>query len=130
MFITPLYAAAFGLLYVFLALNVIRLRFRYRIGYGEGEHGDLIKAVRAHANFGEYVPMALILMWIVESMTFSSVLVFWLGAALLVARVLHVFGMLYPKSMLICRQVGMVVTLAVIVIASVQLLTFYLPASI
>lgn len=130
MFITPLFAAAFGLFYVFLATLVIRLRIQHRVGYGDDQRIDLIKAVRTHANFAEYVPFALILMWILESMTFSSMLVFWLGAALLVGRVLHVFGMLYPKKMMVCRQIGVLTTLAVIVIASVRLLIFYLPASI
>ncbi|RBP50785.1 MAPEG family protein [Arenicella xantha] len=130
MFVTPLFAAVLGLLYVLLAFNVIRFRIRYRVAYGESDNIELIKASRIHANFGENVPFALFLMWMVESMTLSSFEAFWLGSILLIGRVLHVVGMAYPKNLMICRQIGVLATLGVIVKACITLLMFYIPVSV
>ena len=130
MFITPLYGAVFGLFYVLLGFNVIRLRMTERVAYGDAGNKDLVKAIRIHANFAEYVPFALVLMWFVETMTFSTTPVFWYGAVLLLGRVLHVFGMAYPKTMMLCRQLGMIATFAVILIASITLIIHYMPISV
>ena len=130
MIVTPMFAALFGVFYVLLAGNVIRLRISGKVAYGDGGNRDLIKAIRTHANFAEYVPFTLLLLWFVESMTFSTTFVFWLGVILLLGRVLHVLGMAYPRSLMFCRQIGMVLTLCVILAASVQLLSHYLPFSV
>ena len=60
--ITAVYAAALALLIVALMLRVVRLRWRLRIGIGSGEDRVLARAVRAHANAIETVPLALLLM--------------------------------------------------------------------
>jgi len=130
MFVTPLFAAVFGLLYVLLAIYVIRLRIRSKVAYGDNGDKALIKAIRIHANFAEYVPFTLLLLWLLESMTFATPQAFWLGSLLLIGRVLHVMGMAYPKTMMICRQIGMLATFAVILLASVLLLLHYMPVSI
>jgi len=130
MIVTPMFAALFGVLYVLLAFNVVRLRIGGQIAYGDGDNRDLMIAIRTHANFAEYLPFTLLLLWFVESMTFSITLVFWLGTILLIGRVLHVLGMAYPKSLMICRKIGVVVTLSVILVASTRLLFHYLPISI
>jgi len=106
MFVTPLYAAVFALLYVMLAINVIRFRLSEKVSFGDGGNSELKKAIRIHANFSENVPLALLLMWFLESMTFDTPMVFWLGAILLLARVSHVVGMMHPKSFMIFRKIG------------------------
>jgi len=130
MFVTPLFAAIFGVLYTLLAINVVRLRLSEKVSLGNGGNRGLTRAIRIHANFIEYVPIALLLMWFLESMTFGTQEVFWLGALLLVARVAHVFGMLYPESLMICRKIGVILTLGIILKASISLFLFYLPVSI
>lgn len=130
MFVTPLFAAIFGFLYVVLSFNVIRFRFGHKIILGDGENPEMIKAIRIHANFAEYVPFALMLMWFLESMAFATQEVFWLGAVLLLGRVAHVFGMTYPDSLLICRQIGVLATFGVILKASISLVLYYLPVSV
>lgn len=130
MFVTPLYAAVFALLYVMLAINVIRFRLSEKVSLGDGGHSELRKAVRIHANFSEYVPLSLLLMWFLESMTFDTPLVFWLGAILLLARVGHVVGMMHPKNFMIFRKIGVAMTLLVILVASIRLFLHYLPVVI
>jgi len=61
--ITPLFAAIFALGYLYLAIVVIKIRRSEKITYGlenrdSVKNRDLEKAVRIHANFIEYVPLA------------------------------------------------------------------------
>lgn len=125
--ITPLFGAMFGLIYVVLSLNVVRYRFAHKVSFGSGGNKHLEMASRAHANFIEYVPLALLLMWFLESLTLSANEVFWSGAILLIARVSHAFGVLYPKQLLLLRQFGAIATFAVLIKLSISLLKHYLP---
>lgn len=47
--------------YFRLFMNVIKLRREYKISIGDAKNIELIRAIRAHANFSEYVPLSLIL---------------------------------------------------------------------
>lgn len=127
MLVTPILAALLALVYVYLSLNVIKYRFRGRISAGDGGNRDLAVAIRIHANFIEYVPFTLILLWFIETVLFESQLVWVLGLLFLVARVLHIFGMKKPKSFLVLRQIGMVVTLTVMLAAAIRIIWHYLP---
>ncbi len=125
-----MFAAFFALLYVALTFNVIRHRFSKKISLGHGDDKATQIAVRSHANFIEYVPMALLLFYFVEVITLSSTLVFYLASALLIARVFHFFGMADARNLLILRQIGTVVTLFVIIIAAGALALSYIPFSV
>ena len=128
--ITPLFAAILGLMYVALSLNVIRYRLASKILSGTGGNKDLRRAVRTHGNFMEYVPIALLLMWFIETLTLSSDSVFWLGSVLLIARVSHAFGMFYPEQFMVLRQLGVVATFGVILKACISIFLHYAPLSI
>lgn len=128
--ITPLFAAIFGLMFIVLSFSVIRIRFGEKISTGHADHRGLEKAVRIHANFAEYVPLALLLMWFVESISLSSGLVFWLGCILLLARVAHAIGMQNPRQFLVLRQIGVLATFAVIATCCINLVWWYLPVNL
>lgn len=127
MFMTPLFAAILGLLFVYLSYGVIKFRMAHRIASGSGEVAALERAIRAHANFAEYVPLTLILLWFVETLTMSSTLVLLFGSVFVFGRILHVIGMVRPQRWMILRQLGMVLTLSVIAILSIYLLYWYYP---
>jgi uncharacterized membrane protein YecN with MAPEG domain len=127
---TPLFAAIFALIYIALAALVIRLRMSNQVSLGDGDLSELKRAVRVHGNFIEYVPISLILLWFVETISFSHGLAFVLGWILLVARILHIIGMLKPKSLFVLRQIGVIGTFAVLIIASVNLISHYLPIAL
>jgi uncharacterized membrane protein YecN with MAPEG domain len=117
-------------MYVALSINVSRYRFGAKVSLGTGESSNLERAIRAHGNFIEYVPFALLLMWFIETLTLSANVVFWLGSILLIARVCHAFGMYYPRQLLILRQLGTLATLGVIIKASISIFQYYMPVSI
>lgn len=128
--ITPLFASLFAILFVVLSLRVALRRRRRRISIGSGGDEELEIAIRAHANFIEYVPIALILMWFLEVIAHASGLVLILGTALFFARLAHIVGITDTQNKLIFRFVGMIVTFAVILISSAVLIWHYLPVVI
>ena len=64
--ITAFYAALLGLLGAALTINVIVNRVRSKVDVGDGGVAKLAQAVRAHANFAEQAPLALIVIGLAE----------------------------------------------------------------
>ena len=60
--ITALYAGLLALLLVLLALRVVRLRWKFRVGLGDGGERAMTRAIRVHGNATEHVPIALLLL--------------------------------------------------------------------
>ena len=58
--ITAFFASVLALIYIKLSRNIILLRREHKISLGSGKSKDLEKAIRAQANFNEYVPLGLI----------------------------------------------------------------------
>jgi uncharacterized membrane protein YecN with MAPEG domain len=56
--VTPVWAAAFALLFVLLSVRTLRLRRQLGIALGDSGNETLQRAIRVHANFAEYVPAA------------------------------------------------------------------------
>lgn len=55
--VTSIYAAILGLMLMGLSINVIRARRKYRAGLGDANNLQVVRRVRAQANFSEYAPM-------------------------------------------------------------------------
>ena len=75
-----------------------------------------LRAMLAHANFAEYVPLALLLIYLVEVAPASAVLVHALG------RALHAWGVSRSPEDFRFRVAGMSLTLASLLVASLYLL--------
>jgi len=120
--VTPIYAALLALLFVFLSLRTIRLRQRHRVALGDGDNPELRRAMRAHANFAEYVPFALLLVYFVERDGAHLTLVHALGLALLAGRLLHAWGVSQPREDFRFRVTGMVLSFGVLLTAALLLL--------
>ncbi len=124
--ITALYAAPLALLFVVLAFRVIGQRYRTRTAIGTGHDRGLERAARVHANFAEYVPIALLLILLAELLGAAA---WWLhvsGAALLIGRAFHAYGVSQSQENLRLRQVGMVLTFTVIIAGAIALLVLVL----
>lgn len=121
--IVPVYAALLALIYVFLALRVIRARRGARIAIGTGGNPALARAIRVHGNFGEYVPFALLLLSFAEIQGRPA---WWINAlcvALIAGRLVHAYGVSQEKENFLLRTVGMVITFFVLGAVSVTLLS-------
>ena len=119
MIVTPLYAALLALWFMCLTLRVINLRRAARVSLGDGGDPALTRAIRGHANFAEYVPLALLLLAILELSRFSIYLIHALGIVLLVGRLLHGYAFAFAAESKFGRYWGAVLTFAVIVIEAV-----------
>jgi len=96
--ITALYAAL--LLAVFVALSALvgRQRGRANVSILHGDDMDLAVAIRRHGNFVEYVPLALVLMALIEANGGSALFLHVVGVLLLVCRIAHPFGLKHDKG--------------------------------
>jgi uncharacterized protein len=122
---TSLYAALLAIICIVLAGRVGAMRGNKNISLGDHGDADLIVANRRHMNFVENVPLALLLMALVELNGGSKTLLHVFGASLLVARLIHPFGLDMDSVTRWQRLAGAGVTALVIVAASITLLWQY-----
>jgi uncharacterized membrane protein YecN with MAPEG domain len=115
MFVTPLYAGVLALWFVILSARVVNLRRRGVLFGDNGEIG-VIRIVREHANFAEYVPLALLLMGFLEVNHYSIYVLHALGVMLVVARLFHGFALSFGLKMRFWRVVGAALTFIVLLI--------------
>lgn len=123
---TALYAALLGLMFVVLSIKVIKQRRRYQVGIGSKGEATLERAIRVHANFAEYVPFALLLLFLAEYSGLATVYLHVLGATLVLGRFSHAFGVSQLKEPLQFRVFGMLLTFAVIILAAVAIFALQL----
>ena len=118
MFVTPLYAGLLVLWFVVLSARVVNIRRR---GILFGDDGDVAvtRVVRAHANFAEYVPLALLLMGFLEVSRFSIYILHALGVTLLVARLAHGAALSFGWQTRSGRAAGAGLTFVVLLIEAV-----------
>lgn len=117
---TGFYAGLLALLYLGLAVNIIRVRLSARIGIGSGGNEILAKRVRIHGNFSEYVPLALVLMGCYEINGASALMLHGLGGLLLLGRLSHAFGLNKTIGASKQRQFGVLSTFLVILILAIE----------
>lgn len=125
--ITPLYAGLLGLILLGLSYLVARQRLRNKVSTGDGGIPALTGAIRAHGNFIEYVPLALVLILLVELAGQAGWLVHLFGAALVVGRLLHAYGIsTVPGGKSFGRMWGTLLTWLTILATSVVLIALSL----
>jgi uncharacterized protein len=120
MTITAFYASLLALLFLFLSLRVIGWRRQQRVEIGHGEDAQLLRRMRVHANFAEYVPFALLLMGLAENLGPPHILTHLVGPTLVIGRVLHAYGLSQTPHILRYRVLGMQLTFAAIGIAALM----------
>jgi uncharacterized membrane protein YecN with MAPEG domain len=118
MAITAFYASLLALLFILLSARVIAQRREAKVEIGHGESAQLLRRMRVHANFAEYVPFALLLMTLAESLRAPSIILHLLGLALVAARVVHAYGLSQTPHILRLRALGIMLTFTVIGIAA------------
>ena len=127
MAITAFYAALLGLFFVFLSFRVIGWRRLKSVELGHGEDSELLRRMRAHANFAEYVPFTLLLMAIAESMTAPRPLIHVVGLILIAGRLMHAYGLSQTPHILRLRVGGMILTFTALALSAIICLSLSLP---
>lgn len=109
MTITPLYAGLLGLWFVALSLRVVQQR-GHGVSLGDGGDQELLRRIRGHGNFAEYVPLILAMMAMLEVGGMRGWLLHAIGATLLVARLLHGYALSFTESFKFGRFYGTLLT--------------------
>jgi uncharacterized protein len=116
--ITLLYAGMLAIWFLVLSMRVVT----GRTGAGKpslGDGGDpmLLRRIRGHANFAEFVPMILILMGLLELDGLPKWEVHALGAALLIGRLLHGYALSFTQKFFFGRSAGASLTFVSLLVA-------------
>ncbi|MGO9818312.1 MAG: MAPEG family protein [Acidocella sp.] len=104
-----------------LSAMVTRQRYLLRVSLGDGggtpAHEPLRVAMRAQANFAEYVPLILLLLGGLTLAGADSRLILGLSVVLVIARIAHPIGMYRPAPNPL-RAGGIILTWCVLLVAS------------
>lgn len=123
--ITPFYAALFGIILFVLSIRTIRVRRKLRIAIGHADDAMMERAMRVHANFCEYVPIALLLIYMMELLVGAHYWVHVMCIGLLIGRLSHAYGVSRPREDFRFRVTGMALTFTVILSSASRILISY-----
>ena len=118
--VTSLLAGSFALLMVPLSLQVSMRRAKLGVSAGDANDDTLRRRIRAHGNFIEYAPIALIVVGLIELDGTAKPLVVGLAVAFFLSRALHAIGMLYTSTPTL-RAGGMLIQHVAFLVAGVWL---------
>lgn len=111
--ITALYAAILTAMMVALTQLVIFARAKTKVDLGDGGSTSVLEAMRRQANFVENVPMALLLMALAEAGGAGVAVLNVAGITLVLARLMHPFGIRVGSPTHPLRLAGALATTAV-----------------
>jgi uncharacterized membrane protein YecN with MAPEG domain len=105
--ITLTLAGAAAILHIWLAARVTRVRRAQKVSIGDGGNETLTRRMRAHANYGESMPIVLILLGLIELAGGDARILWAIGILFILARICHAFGMDQPSPARL-RMIGMI----------------------
>ena len=114
--VSSVYAAILALWILWLSLRVIRLRQKKKVRLGDGGDPELRAAIRVQGNATEYIPIALILLFLLEMNGASEVLINLAGICLITGRAFHYRALTLDNIRL--RRLGMQFTIFTIIALS------------
>ncbi|NBQ91319.1 MAG: hypothetical protein EBS47_00130 [Betaproteobacteria bacterium] len=120
--ITGIYAGLCGVLLVLLYLRISQRRLATKIGLGSGGDADLERRIRAHGNFIESVPIALLLLALFEQSGADPHHVHAFGILLVVSRLAHAQGLSATAGRSIGRFYGSIGTVLAVAGLSIAVL--------
>ena len=124
--ITALVAAVLGLWFILLGFNVIKLRVKTGISINHGDSEELAVAIRRHGNLAESLAFVLILLGLLEMLGGPDWAIYSLGGLLVIARIVHPFGLAYDNPAKKARAIGALGTGLVTIVSSVWLVAIYI----
>ena len=124
--ITSFYTSLLLIFYFFLSIKTIRARRKTKIAIGHNENLLMLRAMRAHSNFAEYVPFSLFAIYLVETHGANPLFVHFLGLSILTGRILHAYGISQENENFKFRVSGMMLTFNSLLCSAVYLVISFL----
>lgn len=115
MIVTPLYAGALALWFLVLSYRVVQQR-GHGVSLGDGGDPVLLRRIRGHGNFSEYVPLILLMIGMLELGGAKRPLLHGLGATLLAARLLHGYALSFREQFKFGRFWGTLLTFVLLLV--------------
>jgi len=109
--IVALYVALHLILAPVLMFRVGQVRLKEKVSLGDGGNILLNARIRAHGNYIETTPLALIGLFALAMLSAPPFLLHLFGVGFLIGRLLHAHGMARPQANGRGRSLGMVLTL-------------------
>ena len=123
--VTAIYAAVLGLTFLVLSFKTLLLRRRLQIAVGDGGDPKMLRAMRVHANFAEYTPLCLFLIYLLETLGANHIIIHILSLILVSGRVLHAYGVSYEQENYKFRVFGTSLTFTALLGASIGILLMF-----
>ena len=120
--LSSLYAGMLGIIWFVLFAMIGRLRSQLNIPLGDGGNHQLILAGRRYMNFVECVPFAMFLVFMVDTNGGGANWVHALGIILVLARIIHPFGVTIEKMNTPARIIGAGGTVFVVAASAITLI--------
>jgi uncharacterized membrane protein YecN with MAPEG domain len=114
--VTAIYAGLLAIVYFVLSYRVVQLRGPGGPSLGDGGNPTMVRRIRAHGNFAEYVPFILLMIGILELGHANVVLLHALGLTLLIARLLHGYALSFTESFTFGRFWGTALTFGLLLV--------------
>lgn len=116
--VTIFYGGIYGLLLLVLSLNIFREYVKVAFGLAAEHEERWKRAERAQHSFVEFVPICLVLMFLIEMHGAPGAILHALGVLLLAARVFHAYGVGRGNAADLLRLIGTQTTYLVLMITS------------
>ncbi len=116
--VTIFYAGLFGLLLLVLSLNIFREWVHIATGTQPDNEERWHRSERVQSSFVEFVPMCLFLMFLIEAHGAPAGILHALGIFLVMARVLHAYGVGDGRFAHLMRVMGTQLTFLILMISS------------
>ena len=118
------YIAVFALLLVVLSVRVSLARRHHHVALGDGGKPEVMRAMRAQANYVEYTPTFMVLLAALAFLREPSWMIHALALIFLAGRLVHAWAMTQDDgpAQLRGRAGGMTLTWAALVVGAVMLL--------
>jgi hypothetical protein len=114
--VTLLYAGALSLWFLVLSYRVVQKR-GHGISFGDGGDPEMLRRIRGHGNFSEYVPFILLMIGMLELGGVNKLVIHVLGATLLLARLLHGVALSFTEKWKFGRYYGTLMTFILLAVS-------------
>jgi uncharacterized membrane protein YecN with MAPEG domain len=120
--ITTLYALPLIAIWMTLFMRVSGARSTLNCSFGDAGDMTLLRKVRQHGNFIEWVPLTLLLMVLAEAQGTDALWLYGAGTLLLIGRIAHPFGLVPQTAGHPLRYVGNGTNILAVLILAVALI--------
>ena len=107
-----------GLLFFVHSVRVINARVKTHTNLGDGGNDLMIRRIRIHGNFAEYIPLLLVMMLLLELMRVNKYVLVTMAVSIILGRLCHFYGLYSKTTPGLARVLGMQLTLWPLVLAS------------